>query len=164
MSNHEKLVNSVTKSLPATLAPGTIPPVWRSSHGGYRTPPYYLGWRLTYDQLSRLLDPENDVKIEIFDFLHKYILPRWERLGYDQKLSPEVEPGLVLGPMKYSPWDQEVIVFAFSNMSKATIAASQDPKAKLIIEATRDSLNLPEELAGGIGWHTYFPRSGQRKD
>ena len=56
--------------------------------------------------------------------------------------SPEVEPGLVLGPMKYSPWDQEVIVFAFSNMSKATIAASQDPKAKLIIEATRDSLNL----------------------
>ncbi|KAJ8689601.1 hypothetical protein PTI98_012490 [Pleurotus ostreatus] len=88
MSNYGKLVNSVTVTncLPATLAPGTIPPVWRSSHGGYRTPPYYLGWRLTYDQLSGLLDPENDVKIEVFDFLHKYILPRWERLGYDQKL------------------------------------------------------------------------------
>ncbi len=75
--------------------------------------------------------------------------------------SPDVEPGLILGPMTYSRRDREVIVFAFSNMSKATIAASQDPKAKLIIEATRDSLNLSDELAGsGLGWHTYFPRLG----
>ncbi|KAF4607533.1 hypothetical protein EYR38_001605 [Pleurotus pulmonarius] len=65
-------------------------------------------------------------------------------------------PGVTLGPNHTGPWDQEVIVFAFSNMSRKAIATSQGPEAAGILAALQHALNLPDET--GLGWHTYSPR------
>ncbi len=76
----------MTKGPPETLDPTTIPPLWGSmAPGGYRTPPYTLGWRLTPQQLQAFLDPgctkpTIPVNLEI-----RYIAPRWGAFGYANK-------------------------------------------------------------------------------
>lgn len=67
--------------------------------------------------------------------------------------SPNARPGLTLGPIHSGPWDQEAIIFGFSNMSVGTLAAAKGPQAREVLEALRITLNLPDDT--GLGWHTY---------
>lgn len=60
---------------------------------------------------------------------------------------------MTLGPIHSGPWDQEAVIFGFSNMSEETLAAARAPQATEVLEALRLTLNLPD--ATGLGWHTY---------
>ncbi|KAF4585201.1 hypothetical protein EYR40_002038 [Pleurotus pulmonarius] len=144
--------------LPATLSVHDTPPLWKSpTPQGYPTPPCYLGFRLTTEQLGRLLDPESGKPwITVASLRTRHIWPRWYELGYDEQFKSIAPPGVTLGPNHTGPWDQEVIIFAFSNMSRKAIATSQGPEAAGILAALQHALNLPDEA--GLGWHTYSPR------
>ncbi|KAF4566150.1 hypothetical protein EYR36_011565 [Pleurotus pulmonarius] len=137
--------------LPATLPLKATPPVWRSpTLEGYPTPAYYLGWRLTCEQITQLLDPGNDTEPNMAELKYDYVLPRWEKLGYVQKFTqPNARPCMTLGPSHDGPWDQEVFVFAYSNMTKGTLAAAKSPRAAEVLEAIRLTLNLPDNT--GLG-------------
>ncbi|KAF9497008.1 hypothetical protein BDN71DRAFT_1588595 [Pleurotus eryngii] len=146
------------KPFPATLSVADNPPLWNSpTPQGYPTPACYLGFRLTTEQLGRLLDPESGkAYINVTSLRTRHIWPRWYEFGYDEQFKSIAPPGVTLGPNHTGPWDQEVIVFAFSNMSRKAIAASQGPEARDILESLQRTLNLPDDT--GLGWHTYSPR------
>ncbi|KAL4258296.1 hypothetical protein AB1N83_009980 [Pleurotus pulmonarius] len=163
MSQKRELRKIDMKPLPATLPVDDTPTLWKSpTPQGYPTPACYLGFRLTSEQLARLLDPESGKEyINAASVNTKHIWPRWYDFGYDEQFKSIAPPGRTLGPNHTGPWDQEVIVFAFSNASRKALAASRGPQAADILQALQRTLNLPDNT--GLGWHTYSPRLLKRK-
>ncbi|KAF9493664.1 hypothetical protein BDN71DRAFT_1508318 [Pleurotus eryngii] len=158
MSKERELRKFDMKPLPATLSVDDTPPLWQSlTPQGYPTPACYLGFRLTSEQLGRLLDPEGDEEyIEVASVRTDHIWPRWYEFGYDEQFKSIAPPGVTLGRIHSGPWDQEVIIFAFSNMSRKAITASRGPQVADILQALQNTLNLPHST--GLGWHTCSPR------
>ncbi|KAF4607544.1 hypothetical protein EYR38_001616 [Pleurotus pulmonarius] len=144
--------------LPATLGPFEDVPLWNSpTPQGYPAPACYLGFRLTGEQLGGLLDPERrEGYIEVASVRTDHIWPRWYEFGYDEQFKSIAPPGVTLGRMQSGPWDQEVFIFAFSNMSRKAITASRGPEVAGILQALQHTLNLPDST--GLGWHTCSPR------
>ncbi|KAL4257709.1 hypothetical protein AB1N83_010474 [Pleurotus pulmonarius] len=150
-------------SPPETLDPTIIPPVWRSiTPGGYCTPPYTLGWRLTPQQLQAYLDPDGTKTTIPVDFEACCIGPRWSAFGYEEKYC-DAQPEVATMPARDGARAYDLIVYITSNASKATLEVVQGADIQEIIAAAVHTLNLPDDLVSDLKWHAHLPRQSKRK-
>ncbi|KAF7419562.1 hypothetical protein PC9H_002153 [Pleurotus ostreatus] len=165
MTDNGKAIASefMAKNPPETLDPTTIPPLWGSmAPGGYRTPPYTLGWRITPHQLQAFLDPDCTkptipVNIEI-----RCITPRWRAFGYGKKycgLRPTVR---TIPAWRDDVREDDLIVYFSSNASKKNLEAVRGPRLQEVTAAVAHTLNLPDDLVPDLKWYGHFRKSAKQ--
>ncbi|KAG9219878.1 hypothetical protein CCMSSC00406_0009625 [Pleurotus cornucopiae] len=166
MADNDTLIASefMVKDPPETLNPTTIPPLWGSmAPGGYRTPPYTLGWRLTPPQLRACLDPERARTTIPIDYETRCITPRWREFGYGKNLCGSM-PRVATMPARDGVREYDLIVYFSSNASKEKLEAVRGPKLEEMIAAAIHTLNLPDDLAPDLKWHAHLRRSKTKQN
>ncbi|KAL4258288.1 hypothetical protein AB1N83_009975 [Pleurotus pulmonarius] len=137
----------MTKGPPETLDPTTIPPLWGSmAPGGYRTPPYTLGWRLTPRQLRAFLDPDGTGPNILMNFEIYYMARRWQAFGYANKYCGSMPTVDTMPVRRGDMWEDDLIVYFSSNASKEILEAVRGPRLQEVTAAAAHTLNLPDEL------------------